>query len=183
MVNSYIMRKILIAVDLQNDFIDGSLAVPGAADVIPVINAAKHDYDLVYFTLDWHCVNHCSFNTNGGPWPAHCVHYTHGAALPDCLLEGMDEGCMRFLIKGQRVEQYGMFADVNPNTQDFFVPGDEVTVCGIASEYCVFETLKNIYAISKAVGFKVRVWLEATAKFDNYEAILEFSKEHGIEVI
>ena len=80
------MRKILVAVDLQNDFIDGSLAVPNAADVIPIINAAKHDYDLVYFTLDWHCANHCSFNTNGGPWPPHCIHYTHGAALPDSLL-------------------------------------------------------------------------------------------------
>ena len=44
------MRKILVAVDLQNDFIDGSLAVPGSGSVIPVINGAKHNYDLVYST-------------------------------------------------------------------------------------------------------------------------------------
>lgn len=177
------MRKILVAVDLQNDFIDGSLTVPGAAGVIPVIDAAKHDYDMVYFTLDWHPVGHCSFREQGGPWPVHCVHHTHGAAIPDCLLEGMDEGKMRFVLKGRKVEQYGAFADESPSTQEWFMPGDEVTVCGIASEYCVFETLKNIYRISAEIGFKLRIWLAATAKFDNYDAIMEFCREKGIEVV
>ena len=176
------MRKILLAVDLQNDFIDGSLAVPGAGSVIPVINAAKHDYDLLYLTLDWHCTGHCSFKEQGGPWPVHCVHHTHGAAVPDCILDGMDEGRMRFYLKGQTVEQYGAFADVTPSTQDWFRPGDEVTVCGIASEYCVLETLKNVQAIAEAVGFKVRLWLAATAKFDSYKPILDFAAEKGLEV-
>jgi nicotinamidase/pyrazinamidase len=177
------MRKILVAVDLQNDFIDGSLTVPGAAAVIPVINAAKHNYDLVYFTVDWHSAGHCSFREQGGPWPVHCVHHTHGAAIPDCMLEGMPEGKMRFVLKGTLVEQYGAFADVKPSTQDYFSPGDEVTVCGIASEYCVLETVKNISAIAKEVGFKLRVWLEGTAKFDNYDALLEFSAGNGIEIV
>lgn len=177
------MRKILVAVDLQNDFIDGSLTVPGAAGVIPVIKKALGDYDLVYFTLDWHPVGHCSFKESGGPWPVHCVHHTTGAAFPDGLIEGIDEGRMRFVLKGQKTEQYGAFADVTPSTQDYFVPGDEVTVCGIASEYCVFETLKNIYKISAEVGFKLRIWLDATAKFDNYDAVLEFCRAKGIEVI
>ena len=177
------MRKILLAVDLQNDFIDGSLAVPGAASVIPVINAAKHDYDLVYFTLDWHCSGHCSFREQGGPWPVHCVHHTHGAAIPDSVLEGLDEGRMRFCLKGQYVEQYGAFADTAPSTQDWFRPGDEVTVCGIASEYCVLETLKNVQAIAETVGFTVRVWLSATAKFEGYDSLLEFASEKHLSVI
>ena len=177
------MRKILVAVDLQNDFIDGSLAVPGAAAVIPVIKSALHDYDLVYFTLDWHSAGHCSFREQGGPWPVHCVHHTHGAALPEGLIENMDEGRMRFVLKGQRVEQYGAFADATPSTQDWFAPGDEVTVCGIASEYCVKETVKNIQSIAEQVGFKLRIWLDATAKFDNYDELLAFSREHGIEIV
>lgn len=177
------MRKILLAVDLQNDFIDGSLAVPGAASVIPVINAAKHGYDLVYFTLDWHSVGHCSFQEQGGPWPVHCVHHTVGAAIPDSVVKDLPEGKMRFYHKGYLVEQYGAFADVTPSQQDWFRPGDEVTVCGIASEYCVFETLKNVQAIAEQVGFKVKLWLEATAKFEGYDAILAFAKEKGLEVV
>ena len=177
------MRKILVAVDLQKDFIDGSLTVPGAADFIPVINEAKHKFDLIYFTLDWHPLGHCSFKEQGGPWPVHCVHHTAGAAIPDCILEGLDEGNIRFVLKGQVTEQYGAFADVTPSTQDYFKPGDEVTVCGLASEYCVFETVKNIKAIADKVCFKVRVWLGGTAKFDNYNDLLAFASESGIEVI
>ena len=177
------MRKILVAVDLQNDFIDGSLAVPGAGEVIPVIKEALGAYDMVYFTLDWHAAGHCSFREQGGPWPVHCVHHTVGAALPVGMLDGIDEGRIRFVTKAEKVEQYGAFADVTPSTQIWFAPGDEVTVCGIASEYCVVETLKNIQAIAAQVGFKLRVWLAATAKFDNYDGILSFSREKGIEVI
>ena len=44
------MRKILVAVDLQKDFIDGSLTVPGAADFIPVINGAKKKFGHVLST-------------------------------------------------------------------------------------------------------------------------------------
>lgn len=176
------MRKILLAVDLQNDFIDGSLAVPGAGSVIPVINAAKHNYDLVYFTLDWHSTGHCSFKEQGGPWPVHCVHHTVGAAIPDSVIKDMDEGKMRFFHKGHLVEQYGAFAGIAPADQDWFLPGDEVTVCGIASEYCVLETLKNVQAIAEAVGFKVKLWLSATAKFDSYAPILEFAALKGLQV-
>ena len=103
--------------------------------------------------------------------------------MPDCILEGLDEGGVRFVLKGQVTEQYGAFADVTPSTQDYFKPGDEVTVCGIASEYCVLETVKNITAIAEKVCFKVRIWLGGTAKFDNYDALLEFASTHGVEVI
>lgn len=177
------MRKILVAVDLQNDFIDGSLTVPGAADVIPVINASKHEYDLVYFTADWHSTAHCSFKEQGGPWPVHCVHHTVGAAIPDSVIKDMDEGKMRVFHKGHLVEQYGAFAGLDPANQDWFCPGDEVTVCGIACEYCVLETLKNIQTLAETVKFKVRLWLSATAKFESYKPILDFAGEHGLEVV
>ena len=62
-------RKILLVVDAQRDFIDGSLAVPGAEAIIPEINRIKGGFDNVYFTLDWHPKDHCSFKGNGGTWP------------------------------------------------------------------------------------------------------------------
>jgi hypothetical protein len=32
-----------------------------------------------------HPANHCSFRTQGGPWPRHCVMYTYGASCPPQL--------------------------------------------------------------------------------------------------
>ena len=72
------MKKALIVVDVQNDFCEGgSLAVPDANKIIPVINSLLPQFELVIFTQDWHPDNHCSF----GLWPTHCVQYTPGAEI------------------------------------------------------------------------------------------------------
>ena len=176
------MRNILLLVDLQKDFIDGTLAVPGASSVLPAIDRIKSRFDRVYFTLDWHPTDHCSFREQGGPWPVHCVHYTEGAALDSRALAGIPESRMRFILKGcaPAPDEYGAFVAFDPDNQDLFAPGDEVVICGIAAEYCVVETLRNLYEISRRIGFTVKVYLEGTARFDNVDAILAFMAEHGI---
>jgi len=61
----------LIIVDVQNDFIDGSLALKNCpakddgADVVPVINSMRNvPFDVVALTKDWHSRDHCSFYSN-----------------------------------------------------------------------------------------------------------------------
>lgn len=177
------MRNILLAIDLQKDFIYGALTVPGATQVLPAINEVKNDFDYVYFTLDWHPVNHCSFREQGGPWPVHCVHHTAGAALDPGVLEGLPEEKMRFILKGrvQSPEEYGAFVGFDPDNQVLFERGDVVVICGIAAEYCVLESLKNLYAISEKIGFTVKVYLKGTARFDSYDTVLAFMAEKGLE--
>ncbi|MCK9301773.1 MAG: isochorismatase family protein [Bacteroidales bacterium] len=176
-------RKILLAVDLQKDFIDGALTVPDAYKVIPIINDIKKNFDLVYFTLDWHPADHCSFKSHGGPWNTHCVHHTAGACLPDSVFEGLKENQIRFILKdsiSDRME-YGAFSEITPQIESLFTKDDEVVVCGIAAEYCVLETLKNLFRLSCKIGFTVKVFLKGTARFDSYDTVLAFMKENGIE--
>ena len=77
----------LIVVDFQNDFADpaGSLAVSGAEEIIPVVNAALWDAAdggaHVVATQDWHPPSTPHFATDGGIWPVHCVADTWGAEL------------------------------------------------------------------------------------------------------
>ncbi len=190
-------RKILLVVDVQRDFIDGSLAVPGAERIIPEINEIKVRFDKVYFTLDWHPKNHCSFKANGGTWPEHCVHYTFGASLARGLLDRLDETKTRFILKGRDKdrEEYGAFSDIAATTQpesgtvtefspnaatpDLFKHGDEVTVCGIAAEYCVLETLKNVYRLSQEIGFHVNIFMKGIVGFD-CAPLLSWMAENGV---
>jgi nicotinamidase/pyrazinamidase len=59
------MAVALIIVDVQNDFCEGgSFAVPNANQVIPVINAFREKFDLVYLSRDWHPADHVSFHAN-----------------------------------------------------------------------------------------------------------------------
>ena len=80
----------LIVVDVQNDFLPGgSLAVPRGDEVVPILNryltAFQEKHLPVFATRDWHPPNHCSFKSQGGAWPVHCVADTHGAEVSSAL--------------------------------------------------------------------------------------------------
>jgi nicotinamidase/pyrazinamidase len=88
--------KVLIIVDLQNDFLPGgALPVPRGDEVIPLANELQRHFELVVATQDWHPPEHGSFAANHKGkkpgdriildgieqilWPVHCVQNTHGA--------------------------------------------------------------------------------------------------------
>jgi nicotinamidase/pyrazinamidase len=76
----------LIVVDVQRDFCEGgALAIPEGDTVVPILNrwirAADANGVAVYASRDWHPLRHPSFVELGGPWPAHCVQDTPGAAF------------------------------------------------------------------------------------------------------
>lgn len=80
----------LIVVDIQNDFLPGgSLAVPCGNTVIAVLNRYLAEFAgrhlPIFLTRDWHPANHCSFQTQGGCWPVHCVADSKGAAFASGL--------------------------------------------------------------------------------------------------
>lgn len=55
-------RSALIIIDVQNDFVSGSLANSyDAAAMIPAINDMRGSFDLVVISYDWHPHDHCSF--------------------------------------------------------------------------------------------------------------------------
>ncbi len=59
------MKRALILVDLQNDFLPGgALPVPEGDRVIPLANELQQRFDLVVATQDWHPPDHGSFAAN-----------------------------------------------------------------------------------------------------------------------
>jgi nicotinamidase/pyrazinamidase len=97
----------LLLVDVQRDFCSGGkLAVPGADEIVPLLNrwvkAAARKNIPIYASRDWHPRRHPSFREEGGPWPPHCLADSEGAAfhpdlqLPDSLV---------LITKGVRFDQ------------------------------------------------------------------------------
>ena len=81
------MKKVLVIVDPQNDFITGSLAVKTASEKMNALveHLWETKYDAIFVTLDSHPENHCSFECNGGQWPVHCVPMYEGWDVPEDL--------------------------------------------------------------------------------------------------
>lgn len=74
-------RNILVAVDVQRDFVDGNLPVRSGAEVIAPLNkvaeAVRKAEGTVIFTRDWHPAHTPHFEK----WPIHCVQGSDGAAF------------------------------------------------------------------------------------------------------
>jgi nicotinamidase/pyrazinamidase len=163
------MARALVIVDYQNDFVPpgGALAVPEGDTVAQRINAlaASGDFDLVVATRDWHPADHGSFAEQGGTWPVHCVQGTPGAELAPAL----DRAPIDVVIdKGQArdTEGYSGFdaTDLAALLRERGV--DEVTVVGLATDYCVRHTALD----ALREGFAVRVDPGATRGVDRDDA-------------
>lgn len=59
------VQSALLVIDMQNDFINGTLTVPGGASIIPKINELSAlKWGTVVFSMDYHPQNHISFAIN-----------------------------------------------------------------------------------------------------------------------
>jgi nicotinamidase/pyrazinamidase len=150
------MAHALIIVDYQNDFArpDGALSVPGGEQIAERINdlAAAGGFDAVYATRDWHPPDHGSFTEQGGIWPVHCVQGSEGAELHPAL----DAARIDAIVdKGQdpATEGYSAFDATGLAETLRARDVDDVTVVGLATDYCV----KNTALDALREGFAVRV--------------------------
>jgi nicotinamidase/pyrazinamidase len=149
------MARALLIIDFQNDFTPGgALAVSDGDTIAPKINAlaASGDYDLVIATRDWHPADHGSFEPQGGIWPVHCVAGTQGAQLhPD-----LDRTRIDIVVdKGQDVKTNGYSGFEGTDLEDILRERGitQVTVVGLATDYCV----KNTALDALKAGFQVTV--------------------------
>ena len=149
------MARALLIIDFQNDFTPGgALAVRDGDTIAPKINAlaASGDYDLVVATRDWHPADHHSFKAQGGIWPVHCVAGTQGAQLhPDLDRTKVDV----VVDKGQAVDTDGYSGFDGTDLEELLRERGitQVTVVGLATDYCV----KNTALDALKPGFQVTV--------------------------
>lgn len=153
------MQRLLLVVDPQVDFINGTLPVPGAAAAMDALadflRAAEGRYAAKIVTADWHPYNHSSFRDQGGQWPRHCVAHTTGAALWPALVGPLfaTPGPCQVLHKGtdRATEEYSIFQNPEGRRRILELTRGADTVhidiCGLAGDVCVLSTLRDGVAL------------------------------------
>ena len=128
------MKKFLIVVDMQKDFVDGALGFEGAETIIPGIADRIREYkssgDEVVYTLDTHSDDY--MNTAEGrnlPVP-HCIKGSEGHALVEGLKPLLaDAKCFEKPTFGSmELAKY-----IEANSGRF----TSIEVCGLVSNICV----------------------------------------------
>lgn len=199
----------LVVVDLQPDFMPGGALPVAEGDrmVEPIARLVRSgEFGLVVATQDWHPPGHASFaSAHRGRqpfdvialhghdqvlWPDHCVQGTPGAALHAGLpLERVDA----IIRKGtdQGVDSYSGLRN-NWNARGERPPTGlagylrergvtEVTVCGLARDYCVKWTAED----AVDAGFRVRYRWDLTRPVDpaSDARVRRDLSHHGVAIV
>lgn len=197
------MKKILFIVDPQNDFIDGTLPVPHAKEIMTdasrYINACKNDYEFIIVSCDEHPIKHCSFVNQGGQWPMHCIKHSVGAAIFPPIADALvnfelysepslyaDDGFHKFvtyLEKGRYdVDEYSAVdSKENSDYVERLINSneiDQIDIFGIAGDICVLNTIKGL--IEMGFEDKICVLQDFCPSIDDGTALKNLIKEKNL---
>lgn len=153
------MKKLLIVVDYQNDFVNGALGFDGAEDIALVIKEKIETYlknkQDVIFTLDTHEEDYMN-TMEGSKLPIkHCIKGTEGWKLHDAV---------NYLPLAKKVFEKPTFPslDLANYLKDNYY--DEVELCGLVSNICV---VSNAIMVKAALpNAKIVIDAKATDSFD-----------------
>ena len=190
-------ERMLIIVDPQIDFTTGSLATakgPEAMDRLAeaINNGVLGKYTWVIVTQDAHPTNHCSFVENGGVFPPHCVQGTEGMNVYPALQQALNAKAVNidihYMTKGDLAdkEEFSIFQNAKSSekltTTIKEIDFKDIDICGIATDYCVYETTKDLMTFYPAK--QIRIVTNCIAAVDeNDTKLADLMKENGIEGI
>jgi nicotinamidase/pyrazinamidase len=135
----------LIIADIQNDFLsNGSLPVKGGEEIIPVINEYVKMFKKAEATIiasrDWHPQNHVSFQSEGGPWPAHGIKDTEGAKFSPDLKLPKNTIIISKATNPSR-EAYSIFDETGLIEKLKEQEVSRIFICGLATDYGVVNSV------------------------------------------
>ncbi|MDL2205451.1 cysteine hydrolase [Eubacteriales bacterium OttesenSCG-928-N13] len=181
------MSKVLVVVDMQNDFITGALGTPEARAIVPAVvdyvKQAKEAGDSVIFTLDTHSSNYLR-TAEGRALPVeHCIQGTKGHDLIDPLKD---------LTEGARVAEKPTFGslwlmgELAGMARAYGTPegdGIDVEFCGVCTDICVVTNALLVKTRLPEAKISVLSKLCAGASPEKHKAALTVMESCQINII
>ncbi|KAA6233480.1 cysteine hydrolase family protein [Campylobacter sp. LR291e] len=170
------MKKALIVVDFQNDFINGSLGFEKAKRLEKVILQKLTNFkDDIIFTFDTHDDKYLQSKEGKNLPIKHCLINSPGWNMP--------ENFTPFLKKAKKIFYKNTFGSLELANFLQDENYDELEFCGLVSHICVFANI--ILAHSASLNTKLILDLNATASFDDdlHNKTLDILRVFNVELI
>ncbi len=170
------MTKLLVVVDYQNDFIDGSLGFKRAVEIKDnIISLLKNHQGDIVFTFDTHDKNYFSTKEGKNIPVLHCVKDTFGWFMP----KEFD----LYLKRSKRIfykNSFGSLEFANFLKDNFY---DCIEFCGLVSHICVFSNI--ILAQNASCNSEIILHKNASASFDEKleQSSFDILKAYGVNIV
>ena len=170
------MKKCLIVIDMQNDFISGSLGSDEAKKIVPLvkerIEKAIKDGEDIYFTKDTHYEDY--LNTKEGQiLPVkHCIENTSGHDICD-ELKPYEKNAKNIFIKNT----FG-YKDLPKYLNEY----DSITFVGLCTDICVVSNVILTKAFYPEKNISIKKDCCAGTSVENHNAALSVMKSCHIVI-
>lgn len=168
--------RTLIVIDMQDDFIGGSLSTPEAVDILPNVKKKIREYrergDKIVFTRDTHFNEYYFESIEGKHLPIkHCIAGTVGWQIPSDLISYEDT----------RIDKYSFGYDGWHRYS--FDNMESVEIIGLCTDICVISNALILKAYNQHVEFFVDASCCAGTTPENHKAALQVMKACQINII
>lgn len=172
--------KYLIVVDMQKDFVDGTLGSDNAKAIVDNVCRRIEEYQKnggkIYATLDTHFENYLN-TAEGRKLPVkHCIKNTDGWRLNEKVASALEN-------KVKLIEKltFGSVA-LAKELADKLNEGDEVELCGLCTDICVVSNALLIKAYAPETKVTVRADCCAGVTEESHNAALMTMRSCQINV-
>ena len=174
------MKKILIVVDVQNDFVDGSLGSKQAEAIIPKVKDRIDVYrkrgDIIIFTRDTHEKNYLETQEGQNLPVEHCITGTDGWNI----YGGLDKECTGCLYIDK--PSFG-WPNWGETLGQIAKDADEIELCGLCTDICVVSNALIIKAFFTVIKVTVDAECCAGVTEESHKAALLTMKMCQVNVI
>ena len=170
------MKKALVVIDMQNDFIDGSLGTPEAQAIVLAVagrvKAAVQNGEKLIFTQDTHHSDYLKTSEGKNLPVEHCIKPSHGWALASALIP---------YAKDAVVLEKPTFGATGLPQQ--VADCDEITVVGLCTDICVISNAMLLKAFLPEAKICVDANCCAGVTPESHARALEAMKMCHIDVL
>lgn len=177
------MKKLLIVVDMQNDFIDGALGTPEAVAIVPNVVKKINEWDGdIICTKDTHNDDYLQTNEGKHLPVRHCISGTTGHNVNNDIALA----CIEKHKKGYAVSSAskGTFGDITLPDQIYMGGGyDYIELVGLCTDICVVSNALLLKANFPEIDIAVDASCCAGVTPESHKAALTTMKMCQIDII
>ena len=183
------MDKVLIVVDMQNDFINGELGSLEARKACNnAINKIKNwDGKNIICTFDTHFQDHYTITEEGRQVPLHCLYNTHGWDLHEFIYQAL----VKYLFNGENhniltieKDTFGSVYELPTQIEEICPKYPfEIHIIGLCTDICVISNALILRSTFPQARIVVDANCCAGSTKESHRAALEVMKANCIKVI
>ena len=175
-----IMKKVLVVVDMQNDFVDGALGTKEAVGIVENVTSKIKNFDgKILATLDTHQGNYMG-TSEGKKLPVpHCIRMTNGWLLNENIMKALDGKDYKTIEK----RTFGSTKLVNEIRRIKGNDDIEIEFVGLCTDICVISNVLLLKAYFPEIKMTVDASFCAGVTPESHKAALDTMKMCQIDVI